>query len=393
MATIVQTQNRAARLGEDIGLAFGEGMDAGFKAETEHRAQRQRSQLLGDLLDDVKRSPTRESAMTLLATPKYSGLFDSIEEVKGFGELVDRVHSGKGDDLEKVDITVGGKPRTSFIPKQDLKKIGNDDSLLSEYIGVKDASFNQPTKDAADEFMSIIDPKTGTVKTRVKTNDFNTDPNKYLQGGKYVTQKGFENAQSLAKERRLRESGSGEGGASDNLLTSNTAEIVAARGTLERRGMQLTESNVQQALAVNRRVNEFSPRLATAFNMQASEQGFIEKFEGSGDSERFAVAQTAMPDLMYAGLTDTQAFKAARKIGQAIPVKMRQPDGAGGFTEITRPPDITVEEVDIASSSFAEKAQKLDPRVDKGKIFKAGNTFYVYVGEKDGEPAFEAVEI
>lgn len=388
MATIINERPRD--LGGNIGRELGAGLGQGYEEAQTRRQAEVRSRRLNSLIEKAKDAPDRDSAIKLMASPEYSDLFSSVEEFRTFGQLIDDIH--KGEDVEAIDFTnqETGDRRTAFVPASTLREAANapdQDAFFSDLFGAK-VSIGFDEKNSPD-LVDIVNESGGTV-AMIPEDQF--DPEKHLQGGKLMTADDFTRRMQLNKENRLKAQG-GENGAGKPSDAQRRA-----MGVLQTRGVDNPdEKQVNRAMGIIERSDKFSPRLATTFGMEQRGETFIEKLKGSGAAERFAAAQTAMPDLMFSGLTDTQAFKSARVIGNAIPIKERNFDHDPARPE-TGPEFVTkvkeeVPTVDPATDAGKKTLQRLDPRKDKGKVFQQPDgSFLVYVGGEKGNPEFELVQ-
>lgn len=392
----------------DLGSGFGSGFNKGVDISITKKAAADKARRLGALMNDIHAAGSKEAAVKLAADPRYSDLFKDTEELQSFGKLVDDAY--KGEKPKQLDATVNGEKRSVFLPSDQVDKISrapNQDEAFAAAIGADPNSTTHLGWDDKSEKPDMVDilDKAGRIVQTVKKGEFDKNPQQYTQNGQLQTKDEFDRAMKIANEERLKNTAAGDeklrglnttlaekrialaeqklkdkqaGKGEENKPTDAQRRAV---GLLDIRGIPQTPENVNRAMAITDRTDKFAGRIAATFNMAQQGNSFVEKMQGNGDSEKFAVATAAMPNLMFSGLDESTAFKAAVTIGNAIPTK--------GMNLDTGEPEMKPGKVQVPEIT-AEIGNKLTDG-DKGKVFKQGDKFVVFTGIHDNKPMFEVV--
>lgn len=413
MATVVNIESNPTF--ENVGTAIGKGFSKGMEYALTKKEATDKARRFGALMEAVHAAGSKQKALQLANDPQFSDLFKSMEEVQGFGKLVDDAY--KGENPKQFDAMVGGQRRTVFLTDEQSRKVAaapNQDEAFAEILGMdpKNTHLGFDEKQDDKDIVDLLNDQGQVVKSLSK-DEFNKDPIKAKAGG-LKTADEFDRGLKLTQEERAKKAADQAQANSDRDYKLRQEELARkkaadkakaegkggegdkptdaqrrAMGILDSRGIPQTPDSVNKAMAVTDRADQFAGRIAATFNMASTNQGFVEKLEGSGDSARFSAAQAAMPDLMFAGLTDTQAYKASVTIGNAIPTKgvdINNPiNDLGQPNIVDKPPKVQIQE--LTSENGATLTDK-----DRGTVFKKGDAFAVFVGIKDGKPQFELVQ-
>ena len=381
MATTVTLEPN--RTFDDIGEGFAKGFNIGVEETIKKKETSERNRRMNVLLKRASSSPDKESAMQIVAEPEFADLFDTFEKVKSFGGVVEGMFENP-DDAEQTTaevFTVDGKEVNAILTATQKANIANapDKKIaMREALGLPEGMEVSLGAVKAKNMVDIIDSRTGKTIRQVIKNTF--DPAVDL-GENEVTAADFTRGMSLlsasAAEKKNRNAANKEAKPEKLTDAGNRAE-----GVNNRRGIVNSKENRQKTMAILEQSDKFTDRLQSVFGL--TKETNIEKFSGSGMDQRVSIAVPAMQDLMFEGLTGSQAFKAARTIGKGITVTKPGSgfdDGSKTIGPVVEVPQLTPESVTGLT------------RADIGKVLKGKSVdgrqfgFYVVTGiASNGEP-------
>lgn len=320
----IYIKNQPRDIGGQIGLGFGGGASLGIESSIQKREQAQKAKRIQKLLQDIEDAPTKQDALKMASDPSNTGLFTSLQDTMIFGKLVNSIwdkktaagapksepitiHQPDGSDKE-ISVMLTGEQRTKIASSPD------QNSALLETLGQtvpkgSTVSLGHQTGNQQNEV--IYDEKSGNPIRVIPRRDF--DPSK-LKAGE-TTETGLKNKWNMDRNARSAQAKKGK----------DSDSVRRVKGNLEREGIEASDENINKELGVEDSINRWTPRLAATFGMYAKDGDMIEKIQGSGGAERYQAAQTVMPRLMRAGMSDQDAFNAATNLGQAIKANTSDP--------------------------------------------------------------------
>lgn len=365
MATVVHLPRSQRALALERGAS---GLGAGIGSKLTDADNK----LFSTFLSDIRGTSNKRDAIELSRDPKYEKLFDSFDDIAAFGKILEQIFPEDRSPISLQDIiTTGpeGKQSSSKVPlsQNDLRSIrGGTD--LNQLLGLEQNSQAQfgtgnLNKELIDIVSGLDQPNAGRLIRQ-------TPAGQVKLGAGELTSKGFE------RQRKLRTSGAG---------SKETAEIRAARGILSNRGIKETSANINNALRITRQAKTVNSQLANSFRVKLNEKGIAESFKNPADAQRFSVAQSAIQDLMFSGLSSSQTLRAAQNVGNAIPVTTSDIDNPG--QQLTLPPNKPALPITESNLDALKKS-------DIGKVLERDGELFVFVGfGPNGEVLAEPVNI
>jgi len=376
MATVVNLE-RDTRF-EDIGKAFGSSFGKGFERGRTKHENKQKKREMDALLNQLEVNNTTEPE-DIFHVASQSDAFDDQEKVMKFVDFYIKSIQGAGGKISMQEVTIGGENKLLPMTNTDLLDARNRG--LDEVLGLPAGTQADFGSSDPEDSVIILSLETGKEVRRLKKDGFDASklgPNEatvddFERKLKLFGEGRSRSAETRAKKKEKRDAEKHTAEQADSTLGIESDLQRRAQGQIIRRGEKVTSESLKKETSIVAAIDKWSGRIARAFGVSLSADGSIDaKFNDTAEGLRYDLAVTTFPDLIRGGLSDTVAFKASKRVANALEV--------GDKNEAKVPMKETKE--NILSPEFLDNLKKHDI----GKVFKLKDDTGIYFAIYTGKP-------
>lgn len=389
MATVVNLarDTRFEGIGKSFGSSFSEGFVKEVERERTKQENKQKKREMEALLNQLNVNKITEPEDIFQAAAQ-SKSFEDPEKVMEFVKFYVESIQGAGKKISMQEVTIDGKNKLLPMTNTDLLDARNRG--LAEVLGLPAGMQADFGSSDPEDSVIVLSLETGKEVRRLKKDGFDASklgPNEataddFERKLKLAGEERNKSSEIRAKKKEMRDDEKHTTEQADSNVEIKSDLQRRAQGQLLRRKEEVTKESLSKETSIVASVDKFSNRIAQSTGVKLNADGVIQSFATQGDDLRFDSAITTFPDLIRAGIGDTKAFTAAKKIANALEVgdegKARVP------MKLSKPKE-------ILSDKFINKLTSSDV----GKVFKVkdprGNISFLVYTDKEGDPYHEII--